>query len=57
MSGREIKSKIIAAGLKMYQVAAEIGITDSSFSRKLRGAFNEKDTEKVLNAIEKLKTA
>ena len=57
MSGTEIKSKIIAAGLKVYQVAAEIGITDSSFSRKLRGVFNEKDTEKVLNAIERLKKA
>lgn len=57
MSGTEIKAKIIAAGLKVYQVAAEIGITDSSFSRKLRGVFNEKDTEKVLIAIEKLKKA
>jgi len=57
VSGAEVKAKIIAAGLKIYQVAAEIGITDSSFSRKLRGVFNEKDTEKVLNAIEKLKKA
>lgn len=57
MSGTEIKAKIIAAGLKMYQVAEEIGITDSSFSRKLRGVFNEQDTEKVLTAIEKLKKA
>lgn len=57
MSGTEIKAKIIAAGLKVYQVAAEIGITDSSFSRKLRGTFNESDTQKVLNAINKLKQA
>lgn len=57
MSGAETKAKIIAAGLKLYQVAAEIGITDTSFSRKLRTGLNEADTEKVLNAIEKLKTA
>ena len=57
MSGAEIKSRIIAAGLKLWQVAAEIGITDSSFSRKLRTGLNDADTEKVLKAIEKLKTA
>lgn len=57
MSGYEIKAKIYAAGLKIRQVTAEIGITDSAFSRKLRGVFNEKDTEKVLNAIERLKKA
>ena len=57
MSGAEIKSRIIAAGLKLWQVAAEIGMTDSSFSRKLRTGLNEADAEKVLKAIEKLKTA
>ncbi len=56
MSSLEIKSKIIAAGLHCYQVAAEIGITDSSFSRKLRTGLNDADTDKVLKAIEKLKT-
>lgn len=57
MSGREIKAKIVAAGLKMYQVAQEIGITETSFSRKMRGTFNEQDVEKVMNAIERLKKA
>lgn len=57
MKGAEIKAKVIAAGLKLYEVADEIGITETSFSRKLRKDFNEKDTEKVLKAIEKLKKA
>lgn len=57
MKGAEIKAKVIAAGLKLYEVAEEIGITETSFSRKLRKDFNEKDTEKVLKAIEKLKKA
>lgn len=56
MSGAEIKEKIIAAGLKIWQVAYEFGCTDGNFSRKLRRDFSEADTEKVLSIIEKLKT-
>ena len=55
MNGSEIKSKIIAAGLKVQEVAAEYGITQTSFSRKLRGSFSDDDTIKVLNIIERLK--
>jgi len=55
MSSLEIKSKIIAAGLHCYQVAEELGITDTSFSRKLRTGLTKDDTEKVLSIIEKLK--
>ena len=55
MSSLEIKSKIIAAGLHCYQIAEELGITDTSFSRKLRTGLTDEDTEKVLSIIEKLK--
>lgn len=55
MSSLEIKSRIIAAGLRCYQVAEELGITDTSFSRKLRTGLTKEDTEKVLSIIEKLK--
>ena len=57
MSGTEIKKKIKAAGLKVWQVAEAFGCTDSTFSRKLRGNFNEKDTTEILAIIEGLKKA
>ena len=57
MSGAEIKATIKAAGLKLWQVAKEMGMNDGNFSRKLRNDFSDEDTEKVLNIIEKLKTA
>jgi hypothetical protein len=57
MSGAEIKTTIKAAGLKLWQVAEEMGMNDGNFSRKLRNDFSDEDTEKVLNIIEKLKTA
>ncbi len=57
MSGAEIKERIKAAGIKIWQVAKEMGMNDGNFSRKLRNDFSDEDTEKVLNIIEKLKTA
>lgn len=55
MSGAEVKKRILAAGLKIWQVAYVFGVTDGNFSRKLRKDFSEEDTEKVLSIIEKLK--
>lgn len=55
MTGAEIKQSILAAGLKVWQVAYAYGIADSNFSRKLRRDFSDKDTQKVMDIIEKLK--
>ena len=55
MSGAEVKKRILAAGLKIWQVAYAFGLTDGNFSRKLRKDFSAEDTEKVLSIIEKLK--
>ena len=54
MTGAEIKQSIIAADLKVWQVAYAYGVTDSNFSRKLRRDFSDKDTQKVMDIIEKL---
>lgn len=55
MSGAEIKKRILAAGLKIWQVASAYGVADTTFSKYLRKDFSEADTEKVLSIIEKLK--
>lgn len=55
ISGAEIKQSILAAGLKLWQVADKFGCTDGNFSRKLRKEFSAADTEKVLSIIEELK--
>ena len=55
MSGAEIKERIKAEGIKIWQVAKEFGMNDGNFSRKLRGNFSNEDTQKVLSIIEKLK--
>ena len=55
MSGTEIKQKIKSANLKLWQVAHAFGVTDATFSRKLRFDFNERDTQRVLAIIQELK--
>ena len=55
MSGAEIKEKIKEAKLKVWQVAHAFGVTDATFSRKLRFDFNESDTQRVLAIIQELK--
>lgn len=51
----EIREKIKAAGLYMWQVADALGIQDSNFSRMLRKELSGKDRTRVLAAIEKAK--
>ena len=57
MTGQEIKTLILESGLKCWQIADELGMNDSSFSRKLRKPFDEKDVVAVQTAIAKLKAA
>ena len=55
LSGTEIKNRILAEGLKIWQVADKFGCSDGNFSRKLRKDFSDSDTEKVLSIINELK--
>lgn len=57
MSGLEIKQMIVDNNLKLWQVAKEYGVTDSTFSRMLRYDFSEEKTAKITAAIQKLKRA
>ncbi len=54
MTGKEIKNTIICSGLKLWQIADKLGISDCTFSKKLRYDFSEKDTQKVMDAIAEL---
>lgn len=54
MSGAEIRERIITSDVKIWEVAKAFGVTDSTFSRKLRDDFDEADTEKLLSIIDEL---
>lgn len=57
MSGAEIKKNILAAGLKIWQVANAYGVADTTFSKYLRRDFTDEETAKVLGIINELKKA
>ena len=50
----EIRESAKKNGVKLWQVAEEIGMTDAAFSRKLRHELPDNDRTRVLNAITRL---
>lgn len=54
MSGQEVKALILGSGLMCWQVAYELGVTETTFSRWFRKPFDEKAVNAVKTAIEKL---
>lgn len=51
MNNLEIRTTAMQNGIKHWEIADAIGITECHFSRKLRKELPEKEKEKVLNAI------
>lgn len=54
MNNLEIRMAIKNARLFNYEVAAELGLSETSFSRKLRKELPAEEKEKILSAIERL---
>ena len=50
----EIRDAAKRSGVKLWQGAEEIGMSDSAFSRKLRHELSDKDRENVISAINRL---
>lgn len=44
----ELRMAAKAAGVRLWEIAGEIGITDGMFSRKLRRELPKKDRERLL---------
>jgi len=51
----EIKRTAQQAGIKLWQVAARLGLNDGNFSRKLRFEFSDEMREKIFKIIEELR--
>lgn len=54
MNNKEIRFLIQCNGLKYWEVAAKIGVSDSYFSRMLRNELNDEKKEEVIKAINDL---
>lgn len=57
MKNIEIREAAKAAGVKLWQIADKLGITDGNFSRKLRKELNSAEKTQIMAIITELKGA
>jgi predicted XRE-type DNA-binding protein len=56
MANVEIKRLAEERGVRLWQIAEKCGVTDSTFSRKLRKELPEAEKQKIRNFIAELST-
>ena len=56
MANIEIRTKARSQSVKLWQIADCLGVTDSTFSRKLRKELPESEKTRILEIIDKLST-
>lgn len=54
MTNQDIRRTAAGAGVKLWQIAEELGIADCNFSRKLRKELLQEEKERILAIIERL---
>lgn len=54
-ANNDIKLRAKVSGVCLWQIALRLGITDSSFSRKLRIELSKKEKERIFNIIDELR--
>lgn len=54
MNNFEIRTTAKRYGIRFWEIANELGVQDSAFSRKLRKELPMKEKENIIKIIEKL---
>ena len=54
MRNQGIRRMAAGAGVKLWQIADELGIADCSLSRKLRKELNQEEKERIFSIIKRL---
>ncbi len=52
MNNTELKFYAASKGVRLWQVAEKFGITDATFSRKLRKEFSKEDAERFKKYVD-----
>lgn len=50
----DIRQAAKAAGIKLYEIAAEYGLNDGNFSRRLRWELPDTEKQKIFEIIQQL---
>ena len=56
-SNKDIRAAAAAAGVFLWQIAEAIGVTDGTFSRKLRRELSDDEKAAILQVIQNLSTS
>ena len=54
MKNVEVRAAYMAHGIRQWELARELGLSETHFSRKLRHELPPEEKERILAAIEKL---
>lgn len=54
MSGEAIKDYILRNGVRLWQVAAALGMNDGNFSRRLRKPFSKSEFARIEKIVENI---
>lgn len=54
MNGQEVKAFIKGAGVKLWEVAEVLGMSDGNFSRRLRKPFGNEEVENIKCIVNEL---
>ncbi len=57
MANNDVRRTAAGAGVKLWQIAAAMGIADCSLSRKLRQELSAEEKEKIFDIIRELSKA
>lgn len=50
----EIKNRAKEKGVRLWQIAGRLGISDGNFSRRLRKQLNDEEQHKIFKIIDEL---
>lgn len=54
MKNVEIRSAYMQAGIKQWQLAEALGLSETHFSRKLRKELPQEEKERILETVDRL---
>lgn len=50
----DVKAEAMRNGVKLYQIAQKLGMSESAFNRRMRGELTQADRERFFKAIKEI---
>ena len=57
MKNIELRTYALNHGVKLWEIAEKLGVSESTFSKSLRKEFDEEKKERIMKIIDELSTA